>query len=45
MIDMKKKTFETESAARKFAKTVNGQVRMVQLPGYMTVEIIWVVEY
>ena len=40
-----KKTFETEYAARQFAETIDGQVRMVQLPGYMNVEIIWVVEY
>ena len=40
-----KKTFETEYAARQFAEEVGGTVRMSVLPGYMSVETIWIVEW
>lgn len=39
------KTFETEESAQTFADKVNGKVRMVQLPDYMSVIIIYTVEY
>ena len=42
---MNKKIFSTEYIARKFAKRVNGTVRMSLLPGYMYAETIWIVEW
>lgn len=42
---MNRKVFGTEIAAQSFAKQVNGTVRMRQLPGYMSCEIVWVVEW
>lgn len=42
---MNKKYFETEYQANEFATKVNGNVRMSQLPGYMSVEIVWIVEW
>lgn len=42
---MNKKVFVTEIAAQSFAKQVNGTVTMKQLPGYMSVEIVWIVEW
>lgn len=42
---MKKKVFETEQAAQHFASQVGGIVRMTQLPDYMGVIIVYVVEW
>lgn len=42
---MKRKGFDSEQAANKFAAEVNGKVRMIQLPDYMSVIIRWVVEW
>lgn len=39
------KTFESEELAQSFANKVNGKVKMVQLPDYMSVIIIYTVEY
>lgn len=42
---MQKKIFEIESAAKAFAEKNGGTVRMATLPGYMSVETIWIVEW
>lgn len=42
---MNKKIFELESSAISFANKVNGTVKRRCLPGYMSVEIIWIVEW
>lgn len=42
---MSRMLFEEEFKAREFAKQVDGTVRMRQLPGYMNVEILWLVEW
>jgi hypothetical protein len=38
------KVFEVEQLAKEYAEKVNGKVKMIQLPGYNFVEIIYVVE-
>lgn len=42
---MNKKLFTVETLAIEFADKVNGTVIMRQLPGYMSVEIVWIVEW
>jgi len=41
---MKRKVFETDQAAKHFASQVGGTVKMRQLPDYMGVIIVYVVE-
>lgn len=40
-----KKTFDTQYEAEKFAREVKGYVRQSYLPNYMSVDVIWIVEY
>lgn len=40
-----KKVFDFEESAKEFAKEVNGTVKQTVLPDYMSVDIIYVVEY
>ncbi len=40
-----KRIFSSEAAAHAFARKVDGKVRCQTLPGYMSTEIIWVVEW
>ena len=42
---MKRKGFETEYSARKFAEKVNGTVKYTPLPDYMGVIDYWNVYY
>lgn len=42
---MKRKGFENEFAARKFAREVNGIVKFTPLPDYMGMINYWTVEY
>lgn len=42
---MKRKGFENEFAARKFAREVNGDVKFTPLPNYMGMISYWIVEY
>lgn len=42
---MNKKYFNSENDANNFAKKVNGTVRMSVLPGYMSVDVVYVVEW
>lgn len=41
----KKKGFESEAAAAKFAAKVGGTVRFAPLPDYMSMTPYWVVEW
>ena len=43
--EMKSKIFSTEEKAKEFAKKVNGIVKMKDLPDYMRVLTVWVVEW
>ena len=40
-----RKVFETMSVAKEFANKVGVEVEEVMLPGYMHVDLIYVVEY
>lgn len=42
---VKRKCFDFEESARKFAKEVGGTVYQRCLPNYMWVDIVWVVEW
>lgn len=39
------KVFEVEQLAKEYAEKVSGKVKMIQLPGYNYVDIIYVVEW
>lgn len=41
----KKKVFDDEESANRFAEKVNGIVRASYLPDYMSVIAIWIVEW
>ena len=40
-----KKTFNTKYEAERFAREVKGLVTQSYLPNYMTVDIVYIVEY
>ena len=42
---MKHKIFTTEYEAKKFSKKVSGSIKLKDLPDYMGVITIWVVEW
>ena len=41
----KRKCFDTQEQAERFAKEVGGTVRHTYLPNYMWVDEVWVVEW